>query len=60
MTAAHKLFADLPGWTFEIQEVSAGVFRVRAVADTGRSIEMTGTDPDEVLKRCREAASVMS
>ena len=50
---------ELPGWSFEVNEVSVGVFRVygRDVAD--RTIEATGTDPEALLRRCtREAAEL--
>jgi hypothetical protein len=49
----------LPEWTFEIDEVSAGVYRVQGVDEEGRSVEVTGTDPDALLDDGRKwAASV--
>jgi hypothetical protein len=47
----------LPGWTFEVEEISAGVYRVRGVDRAGRSVEQTGTDPDAVLEECRRWAA---
>lgn len=57
MSGIRRTFADLPGWTFEIDEVSAGVYSVRGVDEVGRSIAATGTDPDAVLSECRQSAA---
>ena len=47
---------ELPGWFFEVNEVSAGVYQVRGTDRTGRSIEVTGTDVDALLMECKKAA----
>jgi hypothetical protein len=47
------------GWDFKIEEVSAGVYRVRGTDRLGRSIEVTGTDPDTLLEECKRDASKM-
>lgn len=57
MTGLIRTFEDLPGWTFEIDEISAGVFRVRGVDEAGRSVEATGTDPDALLRDCQRSAA---
>ncbi len=57
MTGLRRTFPELPDWTFEIDEVSAGVFRVRGVDEAGRSVEATGTDPDALLDECKESAA---
>lgn len=49
----RKSFPDLPGWTFEIEEVSAGVYRGKGIDEAGRSAEASGTDPESVLDYCR-------
>jgi len=49
-------FPDLPGWTFDVDEVSAGVYRAVGVDESGRSVQATGTDPDRLLDECRSAA----
>jgi hypothetical protein len=46
----------LSGWSFTVEEVSAGVYRVRGVAQSGRSVETTGTDPNALLVRCQRDA----
>lgn len=52
-TASH----GLPGWFFDVEEMSAGVYRVRCVDEAGRSVEVTGTDPDVLLEQCRQSAA---
>jgi len=49
--------AQTPEWEFEVEEVSAGVFRVTAVDAVGRKVEITGEDPDATLARCVLEAS---
>jgi hypothetical protein len=46
----------VPGWDVQIDEVSIGVYRMRAVDDVGRTVEATGFDEDEPLERVRQAA----
>jgi hypothetical protein len=49
-------FSEIPGWTFEIDEISAGVYKVTGKDDCQRSIERTGTHPDAVLDECKQYA----
>jgi hypothetical protein len=51
-----KVHADLPEWSFEIDEVSAGVYEVTASDNRGRRFSSKGTDPDALLESCREQA----
>jgi len=48
-------FPELPGWRFNVDEVSAGVYRVCGVDKSGRSVETTGTDAEEAIEWCRSA-----
>lgn len=48
------------GWEFQIDEVSAGVYRVHGVDAAGRSVEATGTDPERLLEKCRQDAAEMT
>ncbi len=48
------------GWSFNVEEVSAGVYRVRGADRSGRSVEATGTDPDALLEQCKRDAFRMS
>lgn len=52
-------FPELPGWTFDVDEVSASVFRAVGVDEAGRSVQATGIDPDQLLEDCRRAAMAM-
>ncbi len=49
-------FPDLPGWTFEIDEVSFGMYEVYGRYDSAGVIRKTGTDPDALLAECRREA----
>lgn len=46
-------YQDLPGWTFEVDEVSAGVYKVVGSDSDGHTVEKTGTGPDELLEQCK-------
>jgi hypothetical protein len=51
--------AETPSWEYEVQEVSAGVYRVRATDAAGRAVEFTGEDPDLLIEACvREAVAI--
>ena len=52
-------FSELPDWQFEVDEVSAGVYKVCGKDKSGRNVEVTGTDPDELLAECKESAARM-
>ncbi len=40
-------------WTFDVEEISASVYRVTAVDPSGRSVTRTGLDPDQLIAECR-------
>jgi hypothetical protein len=44
---------------FQVEEVSNGVYKLRAKHTRGASIEATGTDPEELLKRAKKDAAEM-
>jgi len=48
-----RTFPDLVDWSFEIDEVSAGVYRVDATDERGRRVSRTGIDPEELIDECR-------
>ena len=50
---------ELPSWTFEIEEVSAGVYRVTGRDRAGRTVESCGEDPDAILAEAKAAAAVI-
>jgi hypothetical protein len=47
---------ELDGWSFDVDEISAGVYRALGKDRAGRSVEFVGVDPEELLERCRVAA----
>jgi hypothetical protein len=49
----------LRNWTFHVEEVSAGVYKLRAIHNRGASIELTGIDPEELLNRAKQDAKEM-
>jgi hypothetical protein len=53
-------FEELPGWIFSVAERSAGVYVALGVDRDGRSVQLVGEDPNELLARCREDAVAMA
>ncbi len=47
----RKTFDDLPNWTFDLDEVSAGVYKVVGSHRQGCSLEVKGIEPDDLLAR---------
>ena len=47
---------ELSNWKFDVDEVSAGVYRVFGEDQSGRNIEMTGTNPEKILAECKNWA----
>lgn len=45
------------GWSFEVEEISAGVYQVTGRDAVGHSVVATGTDPDALLAECEAMAS---
>lgn len=52
-------FPELPGWSFDVDEVSAGVYRACGRDRAGRNVEGTGLDPDALIEKCKQAALKM-
>lgn len=50
---------SLDDWSFQVEEVSGGVYQVMGTAKDGRRIEMTGLDPVDLLKQCQAQALKM-
>jgi len=49
-------FDDLPGWTFSVEERSAGMDVVRGADEARRAAEMVGEDSEDLLRRCHADA----
>lgn len=54
-----KEFRELPGWSFDADEVSVGVYRAFGRDRAGRNVEATGLDPDALIEKCKQAAIQM-
>lgn len=48
------------GWSFQVEEVSAGVYQVTGTDRAGRRVTLTGTEPEEVLEECKRNAMRIS
>jgi hypothetical protein len=56
----EKQFPDLPNWNFIIDEISLDVYKINGKnAIYGGNLEMTGLDPEELLRQAREIAAEM-
>jgi hypothetical protein len=55
-----KEFPELPGWSFEIEELPTGGFRITATATSGRTFETNGTDCEALLAECRQEIAALS
>jgi len=53
----RREFKELPGWSFAIDEVSAGVYRVVGRDLAGRTVEATGPRLKVLIEQCLQAAS---
>ena len=56
MRGTEKTFSDLPGWTFVVDEISVGVYRVRGTSSAGMIVELSGNDPEALLANCKLSA----
>jgi hypothetical protein len=55
-----RTFPELPDWTFEVKERSAGVYEVTASESHGHRVQMIGIDVDAMVRECREVAARMA
>jgi hypothetical protein len=53
-------YQELPGWTFDIDEKSAGVYEVVARAEKGHVITRVGTEPERLIDACKREAVDLS
>jgi len=49
--------SSLAAWEFNIEEVSAGLYKIRGQHKLGPTIESTGPDPGQLLQAARKAAA---
>lgn len=50
-------FTEIPGWKFEIDEISAGVYKVAGKDNCDRSVEKIGFDVNVMREACKKFAS---
>jgi hypothetical protein len=58
--AMKKSFADLPGWIFDMNEISAGVYEIIAKDSTGCTVSAKGIDLELLIDQCRLDAHKIS
>ena len=51
-----KTFPELPAWSFDMDEVSAGVYEVVGSDNRGNRVSAKGTDLDTAVEDCRQQA----
>ena len=51
---AKVAFPESSQWDVDLTEISACVYRLRAVRKTGSVFEMSGTEPEELLQKFRD------
>lgn len=51
---------DLAGWTFQVEESSAGVYTVRGTDEAGRTVQSHGHDEEALLRKCKGWAAQMA
>lgn len=55
-----KTFPDLPGWTFDMDEVSASVYKIVGRDRQGHCVSAKGVDFYVILDECRKEAARIS
>jgi len=50
---------DLPDWSFDADEVSMGVYRIRGKNNLGWTIDLTTTSEQDLIGEARKAAQAM-
>jgi hypothetical protein len=53
------VFSELPDWSFDADEISSGGFKAFGRDRAGRTVEITGLDPDVSIEQCKQAALQM-
>ena len=52
--ATNATIEGLEEWDVEVEEVSAGCYRTRAVRKTGNLFEESGNDPEGFIERLKQ------
>lgn len=51
-----RTYVELPGWSLEIDEKSAGVYQVVAKDTKGHAVSKIGIDPELLIDECKREA----
>ena len=51
---------DLPDWSFDADEVSMGVYRIRGKNSLGWTIDLTATSEEDLIAAARKAAHAIA
>ena len=51
-----RSFQELPDWSFDADEVSAGVYRAFGRDRAGRNVEASGLDPEALIEKSTRRA----
>jgi hypothetical protein len=52
----ERKIAKFPNWTFNLDEISAGVYKLNGRNDLGCTVELTGIDPDKLIAEATSSA----
>ena len=52
---AHS-FPELPGWSFDAEEVSAGIYRAFGRDQSSRNVDASGSVPETLIEKGRQTA----
>ena len=55
-----RTFPSLPEWTFEVKEVSVGIYEVTGHDRAGHTVSETGADAHAILEACKRYAASIS
>ena len=51
-----KNWLDAEGWTYDVEQISLGVYEIVATNGAGYSVRMKGEDPASLIEECRKSA----
>lgn len=54
--ARKVTFVELPGWAFEVDEKSSGVYEAIGRSKNGATVVATASDPHEAIAGCMRSA----
>ncbi len=52
----NKTYKDLPEWVFELDEISANVYKVIGMHNSGYEISAIGISLEDIIEQCKSDA----